>query len=118
VIAFVVDDLSGSVAEIDLKHIVLDAPVPRPIQQLKVKLPSGDNAYLDLAWPDRMRLVEADGFEAHGRPETLQHDLWRQNQLMELGWEIRRFTATEIRDEPLRVRADIVRFVNKPFRAD
>jgi hypothetical protein len=117
VIAFVADDQSGSVAEIDLKHIVFDAPVPRPIQQLKVKLPNGDIAYIDLAWPDRMRLVEADGFEAHGTPEQLQHDLRRQNLLMEVGWEFRRFTATEIRQEPLRVRDEIVRFVNKPFRA-
>jgi hypothetical protein len=48
VVGWVADDKSGSVAEIDLKHIVLDAPVPPPIQQMKVKLPSGDNVHLDL----------------------------------------------------------------------
>ena len=118
VIRSVADDQSASVSEIDLKHIVMDAPVPRPVQQLQVRLPNGTNAYPDFAWPDRMRLVEADGFEAHGTPEQLQHDLWRQNQLMDLGWEIRRFTATDIRDKPDEVRDEIVRFVNKPFRAD
>ena len=117
VFAFVADDQSGSVAEIDLKHIVLDAPVPTPIQQLRIKLPDLTNAYPDFAWPDRMRIVEADGFEAHGTPEQLQHDLRRQNQLMELGWEIRRFTATEIREEPERVRWESVRFVSRPFCA-
>lgn len=118
VIRAVADDQSGSVSEIDLKHIVMDAPVPRPVQQLQVRLPDGTNAYPDFAWPDRMRIVEADGFEAHGTPEQLQHDLWRQNQLMDLGWEIRRFTATDIREKPDEVRDEIVRFVNKPFRAD
>lgn len=118
VIRSVADDQSASVSEIDLKHIVMDAPVPPPVQQLQVRLPDGTNAYPDFAWPDRMRLVEADGFEAHGTPEQLQHDLWRQNQLMDLGWEIRRFTATDIRDKPDEVRDEIVRFVNKPFRAD
>lgn len=118
VVAFVADDQSASVAEVDLKHIVMDAPVPRPIQQLKVRLRNGSHAYPDFAWPDRMRIVEVDGFEAHGTPEQMQRDLWRQNELMELGWEIRRFTATEIREEPLRVRADIIRFVNKPFCAE
>jgi hypothetical protein len=118
VVAFVAEDQSGSVAEIDLKHIVMDAPVPRPIQQLKVGLEDGSNAYPDFAWPDRMRIVEVDGFGAHGTPEQLQHDLRRQNQLMDLGWDIRRFTATEIRDEPLRVRAEFIRFVNEPFRAE
>lgn len=116
VIRAVDDDQSGSVSEIDLKHIVMDAPVPRPVQQLQVRLPGGTNAYPDFAWPDRMRIVEADGFEAHGTPEQLQHDLWRQNQLMDLGWEIRRFTATDIREKPDEVRDEIVRFVNKPFR--
>lgn len=118
VIGFVADDLSGSVAEVDLVQIALDAPMPTPVQQFRVRLPDGTNAYLDVAWPDRMRLVEADGFEAHGTPEQMQQDLTRQNHLMEMGWEIRRFTATEIREEPERVRWEIVRFVNKPFCAD
>lgn len=116
VIRLVADDQSGSVAEIDLKRIVMDAPVPAPVQQLQVKLPDGSNAYPDFAWPDRMRIVEADGFETHGTPEQLRHDLWRQNQLMDLGWEIRRFTATDIREKPVAVRDEIVRFVNRPFR--
>jgi hypothetical protein len=116
VVAFVADDQSGSVSEIDLKHLVMNAPVPRPIQQLKVRLPDGANAFPDFAWPDRLRIVEADGFESHGTPEAMQHDLRRQNQLMDLGWGIRRFTATEIRDEPDRVLDEIVSFVNKPFR--
>jgi len=117
VVQRVAEDQSGSVAEIDLGSIIEDAPVPAPIQQLQIRLPQGGYAYPDFCWPDRLRLVEADGFTAHGTPEQLQHDLSRQNGLMELGWEIRRFTATEIRDEPLRVREVIIRFVNKPFRA-
>jgi len=116
VVQVVSEDASGSVAEIDVKHFVMDAPVPAPVQQLRIRLPDGSNAYPDFAWPDRMRIVEADGFEAHGTPEQLQVDLRRQNQLMELGWEIRRFTATEIREEPERVCAAIIRFINKPFR--
>ena len=96
----------------------MNAPVPKPIQQLRVHRPDGGNAYPDFAWPDRMRIVEVDGFGAHGTPEQLQHDLRRQNQLMELGWEIRRFTANDIRERPLEVRDEIIRFVNKPFRAD
>ncbi|MGD2102545.1 MAG: DUF559 domain-containing protein [Acidimicrobiia bacterium] len=115
VLRLVADDMSGSVAEIDLKHIVLDAPIPSPIQQLRVRLPSGSNAYPDFAWPDRMRIVEVDGFEAHNTPEQLQHDLRRQNELMGLGWEIRRFTATEVREESQRVRTELVAFVSKPF---
>ena len=115
VIGLVADDESGSVAEIDFSEIVFDAPVPAPIAQLRIPLLDGSNAYPDFAWPDRKRIVEVDGFEAHGTPEQLQHDLRRQNQLLDLGWEIRRFTATEVRQEPRRVRDELVVFVNKPF---
>lgn len=117
VIRMVADDHSGSVAELDLKDIILDAPVPAPIQQLRVRLPDGSNAYPDFSWPDRIRIIEVDGFGAHGSPEQFEKDLRRQNALMDLGWEIRRFTATEIREDPRRVRDEVVRFVNKPFCA-
>jgi len=112
VVGFVADDLSGSAAEIHLKDIVLDAPIPRPVQQLRVRFADGSHAYPDFSWPDRMRIVEVDGFAAHGTPEQFQNDLRRQNQLMDLGWEVRRFTATDIRDRPLEVGAEITRFVN------
>lgn len=115
VIRIVAEDQSGSVAELDLKEIIQDAPIPRPIQQLRVRLQDGSNAYPDFSWSDRMRIVEVDGFGTHGTPEQFQIDLRRQNRLMELGWDIRRFTAQEIREEPERVRAEIVRFVNAPF---
>lgn len=118
VIRAVAHDQSGSVSEVDLKYIVMDASVAKPIQQLRIGLPNGDNSYPDFAWPDRRRIVEVDGFGAHSTPEQLQHDLSRQNQLMDLGWEIRRFTATDIRERPDEVRFEITRFVNKPFRAD
>lgn len=114
-VRYVDDDQSGSVAEIDLKEIVLGSHIPRPIQQLEITLPDRSHAYPDFSWPDRMRIVEADGFEAHGTPEALRVDLIRQNALMDLGWEIRRFSATEIREHPDEVRAEIIRFVNKPF---
>lgn len=114
VLGFVVDDMSGSVAEVDMHQLLLEAPIPSPIQQKQIKLPNGSNAYPDFAWPDRMRLVEVDGLEAHAAPEQLTHDLDRQNQLMELGWEVRRFPAQMVRREPQRVIDEITRFVMAP----
>jgi very-short-patch-repair endonuclease len=111
------DDKTASVAEVDLNVIVRDAPIPRAVQQLQIVRPGGENAYPDFSWPDRMRIVEVDGYGAHSTPEQLAADLSRQNDLFDLGWEIRRFTATEIRESPARVRDAVVRFVNKPFRA-
>lgn len=115
VVGALFDDFSGSVSEVDLRTIVLDAPIPRPVQQLRVSIPDGTNVYPDFSWPDRMRIVEIDGLGAHGSPEQLEADLRRQNALMELGWEIRRFTAQRVREDPEGVRAEIIRFVNRPF---
>lgn len=111
-------DQSGSVSEVDLAWIIETAPIPAPIQQLRIRMYTTENAYPDFAWPDRMRIVEADGFGSHSTPAQQQSDLRRQNRLMELGWEMRRFTAWEIREEPDRIRDEIIRFVNRPFRED
>jgi very-short-patch-repair endonuclease len=111
VLAQVVDELTGSPAEVDMDQIIRDAPVPSPKKQHQVPLPDGSNAYPDFAWPDRMKIVEVDGFEAHGQPDAFDHDLIRQNKLMELGWEIRRFSARKVRRDPEGVRAEIIRFI-------
>jgi hypothetical protein len=115
VIRVVAGDKSGSFAEVDLGQLIRTAPVPSPVQQLKVSLPDGGNAYPDFSWPDRVRIVEVDGFDAHSTPEQLEHDLHRQNQLLALGWEIRRFPARKVRRQPQAVIEEITRFVMAPF---
>ncbi len=57
VIGWVAADKSGSPAEIDMAEIIADSQVPTPVQQLKLLLPTGDNAYPDFAWPDRNRII-------------------------------------------------------------
>lgn len=112
VLALAEAGITASVAEVDLAAIIRGAPVPSPQTQLQVRLPDGSNAYPDFAWVDRMKLVEADGYGSHSTPEQLDRDLTRQNQLMELGWQVRRFSARQIAQEPLIVRDELVRFVN------
>lgn len=113
----IADDVSGSIAEIDFGQLIRDAPIPSPVPQLRIPLPDGDNAYPDFAWPDRMRIAEVDGLEAHATQEQLAHDLNRQNQLLDLGWEIRRWPARSVRREPRRVIAELTEFVNRSFRS-
>lgn len=108
-------DITGSPSEVDANQLVRDAPIPQPVLQLRIPLQNGENAYPDFSWPDRMRIVEIDGLGAHWTEEQLQHDLARQNQLMALGWEIRRFTARQLRRDPQGVLNEIVSFVNAPF---
>lgn len=114
VLRLVDQDRSGSPSEVDVVRLVREAPVPHPICQLRIELPSGSNAYPDYTWPDRMRIVEIDGFDSHSTPDQQEHDLDRQNQLMELGWEIRRFSARQVRRDPAGFVRELVRFVNAP----
>jgi hypothetical protein len=103
---------TGSAAEVELRRLIRRAGVPRPIHQLRIPLPNGSNAYPDFSWPDRMRIVEIDGFDSHSTPEQIHRDLIRQNALMDLGWEIRRFTGRRIRREPQTVIGEVARFIS------
>lgn len=114
VLQLVDGDLAGSTSEVDLNQLIREAPVPSPVLQLRVVRPDGISAYPDFSWPDRMKIVEADGLGAHWTEDQLQWDLVRQNQLMQLGWEIRRFSARHIRRDPQGVLDEIVRFINRP----
>ena len=105
------EGITASGSEVELRQIIRTCPIPAPALQLRVALPIGGNAYPDFSWPDRMKIVEVDGYDAHSTPEQLHDDLIRQNALMDLGWEIRRFSGRRIRREPLAVGEEITRFV-------
>ncbi len=112
VLRIVERDKSGSPSEIDTAQLIRDAAIPAPVQQLKIALPIGLNAYPDFTWPDRMKIVEVDGFDFHSSPEQQEHDLERQNTLLDLGYEIRRFSARDVRRNPQAVIAEITRFIS------
>ena len=111
-LARVDDGITGSPSEVDLMTMMRSAPIPMPACQLEIIFPEGDRAYPDFAWPALAKCVEVDGFDAHGAPEALERDLIRQNRLLELGWEMRRFSARRIRRDPANVLDEIIRFVN------
>jgi hypothetical protein len=49
-------------------------------------------AISDLAWLAARVLGEADGAEVHDQPEAVFRDRWRQNELVNAGWIVVRFT--------------------------
>ncbi|MDP9143434.1 MAG: DUF559 domain-containing protein [Actinomycetota bacterium] len=110
-LGFVDDGITGSPAEVDVMRLVRVAAIPAPDCQFEIEFPDGAKAYPDFAWPHLAKCIEIDGFDAHGSPEALERDLERQNKLLELGWEMRRFSARRVRRNPDGVLAEIVRFV-------
>ncbi len=58
---------------------------------------------VDIAFPDEKLAIEVDGWEHHGKYKADFHaNRERQNLFTLYGWRILRFTAGEIRKDPLR----------------
>jgi len=80
----------------DLEHDVYDAIVksglPAPVRQHKVVV-NGQPYYIDMAYPERFIAIEADGFDFHRGRAVFDSDRARQNDLVNLGWLVLRFTS-------------------------
>lgn len=106
------DGITGSPAEVSLLSLIREAPIPMPEPQFPITILNWGNVYPDFAWPRLKKIVEVDGLLAHGSGDKLHNDLNRQNLLMGLGWEIRRFSARAVQREPDRVIGEIINFLS------
>ncbi len=88
------------------------AGVPEPVLQKEFLSRDGERMLPDFYWTDREKAVEVDGVDAHDSAERLDRDLKRQNALMDLGIELRRFSAREVRRNPGRVVDEIRAFLD------
>jgi very-short-patch-repair endonuclease len=73
----------------------------------------GGVRYPDFLFKDIKLILEIDGREHHGSREAFEADRRRQNQLVEAGWTILRFTATQVTDEPGEVTALVRRTIKR-----
>jgi very-short-patch-repair endonuclease len=106
------DTATDSGSEYELLRHMQAALLPPP--ELHHELwPENGRRVPDFFWPDRNKAVEVDGLDAHSSADKLDDDLKRQNDLMDLGIEIRRFSAREIRRNPLGVVSQIRRFLDE-----
>lgn len=104
------DEATDSGAEFDLLYFMALNNLPEPEIDHEL-FPRGDRRIPDFYWPDLAKAVEVDGIDAHSSAEKLDDDLDRQNAIMDLGIDIRRFSARRIRRDPQGVVAEIARFL-------
>jgi hypothetical protein len=105
------DEKTDSGAEYDLLYFMRLAGLPMP--ELDHELfPRGGRRIPDFFWPEKLKTVEVDGVDAHASAERLDDDLERQNAIMDLGIEIRRFSARRVRRDPRGVVEEIRRFLD------
>jgi hypothetical protein len=93
-----VDGRAESPLESRLRLLLTDGGVPPEELQCLVRNPKTGRAVarLDLAWPSRRVAVEADGEQPHSQPDPLFRDRDRQNNLVQLRWELLRFTWRDV----------------------
>jgi hypothetical protein len=102
---------TGSGSETELLYHLQAAFLPRPVLQHVFFSADGQKMMPDFYWPDLGKAVEVDGLDAHDSADKLDNDLKRQNALMNLGVELRRFSAREVRRNPEGVVAQIRQFL-------
>ncbi len=104
------DISTGSGSEFELLYHMQMALLPRPELQHELFV-DGERRVPDFYWPALGKAVEVDGVDAHSSADSLDDDLVRQNRLMDLGIEIRRFSARRVRRQPDLVVSEIRKFL-------
>lgn len=105
------DTPTGSGSETEALHHLLDAGILEPALQHRFIARDGTPIVPDFYWPQVNKAIEVDGLDAHDSGDKLDADLRRQNKLMDLGIELRRFSARLVRREPRQFVDEVRRFL-------
>lgn len=88
--------LTRSWGERRLLSLIREAGLPVPLtNRLLLGLK------VDALWPDLKLVVEVDGYEFHGDRDAFENDRARDAMLVAHGYRVLRFTARQLRDQPL-----------------
>ena len=97
-----------SVAEADLRELILRARLPRPVFNAPVRRPDGSVIAVVDAWWKAARVAgEVDSREWHLSPEDWERTMRRHNELARCGVQVLHFSPRQIRTEPRAVVAAI-----------
>ncbi len=99
-----------SALEDEFRRIIDRSLLPIPVAQYEIRDDRGMFiGRADFAYPERRLVIELDGYRFHSDPEAFARDRNRQNRLLLAGYRILRYTAKDLRQNPDRVVADLVR---------
>ncbi|MGH9040233.1 MAG: DUF559 domain-containing protein [Acidimicrobiia bacterium] len=93
--------------EDDLLALLRRFSLPEPAQQHEVPRPGRPSFWLDLAYPELMVGVEADGDRYHSSPTERARGRRRDASLAVLGWTVLHFGREEITRTPAEVAAQV-----------
>lgn len=104
-----------SVLEAKMKQVLQDVRqlgAPEPVRELVV----GDRGQyrLDFAYPHARLGIEVDGWASHASFASYQHDRARQNLLAISGWQILRYTWSDVLEHRPQVVAEVAKALELP----
>jgi very-short-patch-repair endonuclease len=91
-------DPGGSDQETKLVRWLVEAGLPRPKQQYRVRV-RGRTYRLDLAYPAVQLAIEYDGYDIHTMRTVFDTDPVRDMDLEDEGWRVLHFTSRSTRRE-------------------
>ena len=91
-----------SYAERRLLSLIDAAGLPRPEKNVRIR-----GHCVDALWREYRLIVEIDGIASHGTASAFYADRARDAELTASGWRVIRFTALQLRDQPLLVAAQL-----------
>lgn len=97
-----------SVAERDAEELLARSGLPAPVREYPHPGWTVGNAFVDMAWPEAMLIVEIDSRSWHARERAMAKDRARDRSAGAAGWYTARVVHREVVDEPDAVIADIV----------
>jgi very-short-patch-repair endonuclease len=100
-----------SVLEGQMHRICRRHGLPLPRFQYVVRRGERFLAKVDFAYPELKLAIEIDGYGPHSSLEAFQHDRRRQNDLVEEGWTILRFTWDDLMNHPELVASRLLRLL-------
>jgi very-short-patch-repair endonuclease len=92
-------------------ELIRAAGLPEPLTDQPI---AGFTA--DFVWPDQRLIVEVDGHPFHGHRAAFERDHRRDIVHRDAGYEVLRFTASQLNDESLYVAAVIARALDRRSR--
>jgi hypothetical protein len=96
-----------SVAEAAMPRALLEAGVPMPAVQYRLRSDGRPERRLDFAWPAARVALEVDGFRWHGGAPSFEADRARDIELRLDRWTVLRATATAALNHPARTCAAV-----------
>ena len=98
-----------------LRPALAAAGIEDPVLQFSVKIHGGQaEATVDAGWPDRGKLVEMVGLDAHGDAYRQDYDVERAAALRAAGYELEEVTPRQIRERPDSTIRRLIRFLQTP----